>query len=171
MDISNIGKYILSPELQQILLPTKIIFLAFSWLFLCIIFFGLFKTSWLRQILLEDLIHFFTCKPYERQRAAKIWKRIQERLKRGSEAEYKLAIIEADKILEEALKNRGYVGKDLPEKLKKVIPEDLPSLEKIRQIHQIRDNIIHDPDFRLSLESAKEALEVYEKALRELAAF
>lgn len=171
MDISNIGKYILSPELQQILLPTKIIFLAFSWLFLCLIFFGLFKTSWLKEALLQDLVHFFTCKPYARQRMVRTWKKIQAKLKRGSEAEYKLAIIEADRLLDRALKNKGYLGKDLPEKLKKVIAEDLPSREKVLEAHKVRNNIVEDPDFRVSLKQAKEILEIFERALRELEAF
>jgi len=38
----------------------------------------------------------------------------------------------------------------------------------VREIHKIRNNIIHDPTYKLSQEEVKKALAVYEKALIEL---
>ena len=161
---------ILSPELQEILLPLKIIFLALSWLFLCLIFWGLFKTSWLKEALLMDLIHFFTCRPYGAKRLAKIWVKIQKRVEKGSAADLKLAIIEADKILDETLKRKGLAGETLGDRLKQLKP-DIVDLDSIWQAHKVRNNIVHDPDFKLDKAEAQKILTIYEKTFRGLEAF
>jgi hypothetical protein len=55
--------------------------------------------------------------------------------------------------------------------LQKVTAGTLPNVEEVWEAHKIRNNIVHDPDYRLSLDEAKRALEIYEKALTDLQAF
>jgi len=81
------------------------------------------------------------------------------------ESEAKLALIEADALLDETLKRLGYPGESLGERLEKLTVDILPNLEEIQKIHKIRNNIIHDPTYKLNLEEAKKALVIYEKAL------
>jgi hypothetical protein len=52
----------------------------------------------------------------------------------------------------------------LEERLEKITKDILPNLEEVREVHKIRNNIIHDPDYRLDWEDTASVLEVYERA-------
>ena len=87
-----------------------------------------------------------------------------------SESEHKLAIIEAEGLLDDIFKKMGFLGEAIGDRLKQITPSQLENIEEIREAHKIRNNIVHDPDYRLSLEEAKKAFEIYEKALINLEA-
>jgi len=157
--------------IHSFFLILKVIFGILSLgLFGSIVYF-LLKTEWLKKFLLTDLFEFFSFKPYEMRgilkRWAKILKKVQK-IKAGKEAEVKLAIIEADDLLNEALEKMGYKGKTLGEKLKHLPQNTLSVLDELWKAHQIRSNIVHDPTYKLTPEQALEILRVYEKALLEL---
>jgi hypothetical protein len=130
----------------------------------------LLKTQWLRRIFLTDFFEFLSFKPYEMRAIGKKWAKITKRLKKAKEAELKLAVIEADDLLNEVLEKMGHAGETLSEKLKLLDKSILSNLEEILQVHQIRSHIAHDPTYELTLDSAKKILEVYKKALLELQA-
>ena len=56
----------------------------------------------------------------------------------------------------------------LGEKLEEITPDILPNLEEVNEVHKMRNNIIHDPAYRLDLEEAKRILSAYEKAIQNL---
>jgi hypothetical protein len=65
----------------------------------------------------------------------------------------------------------GYAGETLGERLKNLTSATLSNIEEIKATHQVRNNIVHDPDYRLSLDDTRAALAVFEQALRDLQAF
>ena len=79
-----------------------------------------------------------------------------------------MAVIDGDSLLEEALKKMGFTGDTLSERLDKLTEATLPNLADVLQAHQTRNRIVHEPDFRLTLEDAKKAMDIYEKALTDL---
>lgn len=165
--IEEIIQFLLYPKISGWLLVIKWVFLGFSLFFFGYILWGLFKTSWLKKMFLLDLIEFLTFRPIERGKIEREWKKIKKKLESNLEAEIKLAVIEADGLVEEALKSAGYGDGSLEEILNK-LPLDFPvAVEKIRQAHKIRENIVHDPSYKLELNVAKEALKIFEKVLRE----
>ncbi len=168
MSVEDPFQFVLTPKISGWLLVIKIVFLAFSAFFAGYIIWALIKTTWLKRIFLWDLKEFLTFRPLEKQKWAQEWEKIKKRLQLNLEAEAKLAIIEADGLLEEILKNMGYTQKSFEEKLTKLTPEILPNLQEIQMAHKLRDNIVHDPSYRLNLEEAKKVLAIYEKALEEL---
>jgi len=144
-------------------------------LILSLSFFGftaylLSKTDWLKRRFIFDLIEFFTFKPYGIPKFSKKWEKIIKRFERGSESEIKLAILEADDLLNEILERMGYSGETLGEKLKRVKKTVLPSLEEILEVHKIKSDIVHDPSYFLNFEQAKKILEIYKKVLSDLEA-
>lgn len=167
----DIISYITSPQLQAILLPFKIAFLVISSFFLGFIIFALLKTMWLKFAFLENLVEFFTYRPYGIRKITKQWAKTLTRLEAGSESEYKLAIIEVDRMLDDVLKRMGYPGANLEERLSQLTSATLSNIDQIRGAHQIRNNIIRDPDYRLDLNEAKRILEIYEQAFRDLQVF
>jgi len=150
------------------LLTLKILSAVFSLLFIAAMTLLIRKTSWLRYRYTQDIKEFFTTEPYEEKKIEKIWAKIIERSEKPSESEYKLAIIEADGLLNEVLEKMGYQGETLGERLKKISPDILPNIQEIPEVHKLRNNIVHDPDYRITLEQTRETLKIYEKALQDL---
>jgi len=167
----NLISFIISPQFSGWLLILKIIFLVSSLFFLGIIVFSLFRSSWIKLLLLYDIVEFLTYRQFGVKKIEKIWNKIMRRLDMGLESEFKLAVIEADNMFDDILKKMGYTGETLGERLKKLTSATLPNIEQIKESHQVRNNIIHDPDYRLSLDETRKVLAVYEQAFRELEAF
>ena len=150
--------------------PLKILFLIISLFFFFAAIYLLIKTEWFKRRFLHDLIEFFSFKPYGIRKVLRMWEKILKRLERGEESELKLAIIEADDLLNDVVKKMGYSGETLGEKLKKVSKVILPNLDEVFEAHKIKSYIVHDPTYRLDIEEAKRILEIYEKSLINLEA-
>jgi len=148
----------------------KILFLIISLFFLFGIVYFLLKTEWCKRLFLQDLVEFLSFKSYGLRKVSQTWKKIIKRLEKFSESETKLAIIEADDLLNEILERMGYSGETLGEKLKQLSEVILPNLDEVLEAHKIRSNIVHDPTYRLSFDEAKKVLKIYERALLNLEA-
>ncbi len=97
------------------------------------------------------------------------WDEIQKRSDSDNSADWKMAIIEADALMDEIFQNIGYKGENLGERLKSVEPSDFDNLQNIWEAHKTRNRIAHEGDkFELTKEEAKNTLEKYKKALKEL---
>lgn len=164
-------KYLISPELQEAFLPIKFIFIFFSLFFLGGIIWFLFNTSWWRKIIFQDLVEILTYKPYLVRQVTRRWNKISRRLERGREAEYKLAVIEADGMLNHTLEQMGYIGETLGERLEKVSRDTLSNIENVWQAHKIRNNIVHDPNYKLTLIQTRKVLAIFETAFHDLGVF
>lgn len=98
----------------------------------------------------------------------KRWESVLERMRSGNISQYKVAIIEADNIANEILALVGYKGNNLAEKLVTANPDQLPNIEELKKSHEIRNLIVHEKDYPVDEESAKEAVKAYEKLLHDL---
>lgn len=168
MEGDKIIQFLLEPEFIGWLAILRVSFIVFSLILLTFIVYFLLKTKWLRRLYIWDLQEFFRQRPVGVHRLEKAWLKLKKRLGTGLESEYKLAIMEADAMLDEALKRMGLFGETLGEKLDKVTPVVLPNLAEIRQTHNLRNNIVHDPNYRLNLDAASKTINIYEKALSDL---
>ena len=150
---------------------TRNVFLIASLFFLISIIYLLFKTSWLNFRYLESAVEFFTYHPLIARKFAKKWKKIHARLKSGQEAERKLAVIEADSMFNDILKKMGFNEPTFEARIKNLISNLMPNIENVLEAHKVRNDIIYDPNYQLSLEEAKKILLIYEKALTDLQIF
>jgi len=83
--------------------------------------------------------------------------------------DWKLAIIEADIVLDETLKQAGYSGSSLGERLKSITSTQLSSLDDAWKAHKIRNQIAHaGADFVLTHRLAEDTINRYRSVLREL---
>ena len=96
------------------------------------------------------------------------WQEVREHIKSTNAAEWRFAVIEADKILDDLLKKAKYPGDTFGERLMLMQPGDLATLDNIWSAHKLRNTIAHNPDYQVSYAEAREAIENYEKAIREL---
>lgn len=82
--------------------------------------------------------------------------------------DWKLAIIEADIVLDEALKQRGYAGSSLGERLRSISPSQLSTLDDAWEAHKVRNNIAHGgADFVLTKRLAEETINRYRRVFGE----
>jgi hypothetical protein len=169
--LDKIINFILYPQFEGIFLYIKILFIVISLLLIAAIIYFLFINSWLKRFILEDLTETITTRPYGAKRTFKHWNRIQKRMGAKTEDEYRLAIIEADNLLDDVLTKMGYEGDSILDKLNQISETVLPNVKQVLEAHQLRNNIVHDPDYKISPESISKAMDIYEKALHDLEAF
>ena len=96
------------------------------------------------------------------------WEKILEKLKKGDEANLKLAVIEADTLLDDIFKKIGLPGKNMDERLGQITQTEIKSVDKIWETHKIRDRIVKNSEIRISFEEAERAVGNIETALKEL---
>jgi hypothetical protein len=81
-----------------------------------------------------------------------------------------LAIIDADSLLDEALKKHHLKGKTMGERLvsaQRMISDN----DTVWYAHKLRNRLVHEPHVRLKKSEAKNALEGFKQGLRDLGAF
>lgn len=96
------------------------------------------------------------------------WQEIQNHLAADSPNDWRIAIIEADVMLEDALEKAGFPGNTIGERLKSASPETFTSLDAAWNAHKVRNQVAHaGADFVLTKKVAKETLLQYQRALTE----
>lgn len=145
----------------------KAVAILLSALFICGTIFFAIKTGWiaLRVDRVRDVL-LKTDMP--KKRSLKVWQEVQKHFYAGDDNSLKLALLEADKILDEALRLAGFRGENLGERLKKLNDAQLPNLNEIWEAHKLRNRLAHETDFKLNRNTAERALAIYEQAFRDL---
>lgn len=116
----------------------------------------------------EDYMDILGFGNLTKRRSLKGWEQIKKRIASPDQQDWKLAVLEADKILNEILKMAGYLGTDLSKKLGVLTKENLSNLEEIKKSHFLSDKIMNDPSMELKKEDAIIALKAFKKAFIEL---
>jgi hypothetical protein len=97
------------------------------------------------------------------------WLAIEQSLVRDNEPSYHMAILNADKLLDQALKDRGTRGNTMGERLKSA-KDSLPHRNDVWTAHKMRNQVAHEPDVRLSYDQARRALSGFKHGLKDLGA-
>lgn len=168
LGIKDFIYFISSPQLQDELFPVKLIFVTCGMFFLAFVIYFMINSSWLQYKFLEDVTEFFSWQAYGARQMSKRWENIVKRTESGNEADYKLAIMDADDFLAEVLDSRGYEGKDFQETLGKASRMIAPILNNVLRAHETRNAIVFNPDFKISIEECKKILDVYESAINNI---
>jgi glycerol dehydrogenase-like iron-containing ADH family enzyme len=95
----------------------------------------------------------------------KRWMKIKKRLESDNPSQYKVAILEADKLADEILVYMAYKGANMTERLEEAKVEQLEDKEALIRAHKIRNQIIHQSDFPVDKELAEGTIAIYEKFL------
>lgn len=97
------------------------------------------------------------------------WLKIERQLVRDQEASYHLSILNADKLLDQALRQRGIKGETMGERMKSA--KDLWSnANNVWSAHKIRNQIAHEPDVKVRYDDARRSLAAFKQALKDLGA-
>lgn len=98
------------------------------------------------------------------------WEAVQARAMTEKIESMRLAVIEGDALIDTVLKKAGYEGENLAERLARVLPSEVKSVEGVWAAHRLRNDIVHTPGFMLTPEAAKAALDAYGAFLKEVKA-
>lgn len=95
------------------------------------------------------------------------WQELLERVKTSDGMI--LAVIDADKLLDEALKKRGFSGKTMGERLV-AAQRSLTDNDAVWYAHKLRNRLVHEPNVSLKKREAQNALGGFKKGLHDLGA-
>jgi hypothetical protein len=96
------------------------------------------------------------------------WQSVQNHLSSNNPNDWKLAIIEADVLLERMLEKAGYAGNTVGERLKSASARSFATLDDAWTAHRVRNQIAHGgADFVLTQKIAKDTLILYERVFKE----
>ena len=101
-------------------------------------------------------------------RIEKQWNKIKARLQEPAEAEWKVAVIEADMLVDDVLRRMEYPGDTMGDRLKSITKDQIRSLDSIWTAHKIRNRIVHDPDIRMQHRDARDAIAGFESFLKDV---
>jgi len=99
------------------------------------------------------------------------WQKIVEKLgNQQGEKDYKTALIEADALVDAALRVNQFQGETMGDRLHSVPVGKISSLDGLWKAHRVRNEIAHDPHYIVSPREGHDMMKVYKKALDELGA-
>ncbi len=95
------------------------------------------------------------------------WSKVQKYLEEKNINSFLLAVLEADKLLAKALKDKGYPGKTTQEKIG-AAKEKFTNINFLLGARDIRDKIINKIDYNLSSLDLEDAISAYRQAIIDL---
>lgn len=135
--------------------------LAWLGIVLLIGFFLLIAVVAIKRMFARANLHGLTIEQIKRQ-----WMEI-EQIAGQSRMGQKMAIVEADKLLDAVLKSMAMPGTTLGERLKFACYK-YPDLKKVWFAHRLRNQLVHETTFEIGDRDAKSAIGEYKKALKTL---
>jgi hypothetical protein len=97
------------------------------------------------------------------------WLEIERQLKRDEPSTCLLAVLNADKLLDQALRERGTKGETMGERMK-TIKDTWSNANAVWGAHKLRNHIAHETDAKVSYEDARRALGGFKQALKDIGA-
>lgn len=96
------------------------------------------------------------------------WNRVKEQISSDQEREWRLAILEADIMLNELLDVQGYRGETMGDKLKSVDRADFKTIDMAWEAHKVRNQVAHQGSMHdLNPREARRVISLYEQVFRE----
>jgi len=97
------------------------------------------------------------------------WMTVEQQLKRDEVGSYQLCVLNADKLLDQALKDRGIQGETMGDRLKQM-KSKWSNANNVWSAHKLRNKIAHETDVKLDYNGARQALSAFKQALKDVGA-
>ena len=110
-----------------------------------------------------------TAKPLDVDHYRSKWLDIEQQLKRDQPSSYHLAVLNADKLLDHALRDRRQKGETMGERMKNAASQ-FSNRNNVWSAHKLRNQIAHDTDVNVSYDAARRALAGFKQALKDVGA-
>src|SRR5579862_7512884 len=100
------------------------------------------KTGWFK-VRKERIMDVVLKSNMTKERVMRSWQDVERHFFKGDENDLKVALLEADKLLDEALREAGIRGSHLGDRLKNVKDGQIPNVDAVWQAHKLRNQIAH----------------------------
>lgn len=97
------------------------------------------------------------------------WMGIEKQLSKDDQSGCVLAVLNADKLLDQALRDRGIRGQTMGERMKSA-KNMWTNANAVWGAHKLRNQIAHESDHHLSYEDARRAIAGFKQALKDVGA-
>lgn len=97
------------------------------------------------------------------------WMAIEKQLNKDDQSGCVLAVLNADKLLDQALRDRGIRGQTMGERMK-TAKNMWSNANAVWGAHKLRNQIAHETDHHLSYEDARRAIAGFKQALKDVGA-
>ncbi len=105
----------------------------------------------------------------EKIAALEFWRSIRDKAFSGNPDQMKMAILEADKFVGQALTNVGFTGENTEQKVQQILSDDIGWIRRAAlKATRYRNKIMEESDFKIETDEIKTALQNYELLLKEL---
>ena len=94
---------------------------------------------------------------------------IEHQLIKDNPSSYHLSVLNADKLVDTALKKRGLKGKTMGERMKNA-NSLFTDNDGIWSAHKLRNKIAHESDVNVTYDQARQALASFRKSLKDIGA-
>jgi len=118
--------------------------------------------------LLKTVGNFLLTTAFPKRQLNKSWQKILSRLNKNDEANLRLALIEADNLFDDLLKQIKLPGESMADRLKYLDSSQVPNIDEIWQAHKLRNIVVHNPEYPITKNEIESGVRAYEKALKEL---
>lgn len=97
------------------------------------------------------------------------WMTIEQQLKRDEISSYHLCVLNADKLLDQALQDKGLKGATMAERMKQMKGK-WTDANALWAAHKLRNRIAHEADVRIDYDNTRRALIAFKQAMKDLGA-
>lgn len=161
-----------SEQVQAYLFPTKVLFILVSLIFISLIIYFYRHQKYYLEFEKRKVTDFMGFKGFQvKRKTIKTWQKIDSLMKEENPASLKLALIEADSLLYSTLQKLGYQGKNLKEILDEIDMSAIPNIDTMKKMAKLRNDLVQNSDYNLTLQEVKELIDVCNDTLRKLGCF
>ncbi len=96
------------------------------------------------------------------------WQGIMAKANPQSIESLKVAVIEADKMVDDVLKRLGLGGQHMADRLAQMDQDEFSTLKRLWNAHRFRNNLVHTPDFEVNADRIQKILGDYGAFLKEV---
>lgn len=108
-------------------------------------------------------------KQLDKQKYRSKWLKVEASLQKNTPASYHLAVLNADKLLDQAMKEAGYKGSTMGDRMKNA-KQVFSNRNGVWAAHKLRNQIAHETDVRVEYDAARRALASFKQALKDVGA-
>ena len=97
------------------------------------------------------------------------WLTLESQLRRDDRNSYTVCILNADKLLDKALRERGVKGQTMGERMKSY-QDRWSNAQHVWTAHKMRNKLAHETDVTIEYDQARRALAAFKQGLRDVGA-
>lgn len=107
-------------------------------------------------------------KEFKPKTAKEPWLAVLKKLESENPADWNLAVMQADALVDRILQEMGLPGDSMGERMKSLDKSRLLSLDDLWEAHRARNEVAHSPEKAVTKHRATSTISLFEKVLKEM---